>query len=88
MRHLLLLAVLALSGCGLFRPTFESCDETPAYAGARELPPLAVPEGVDGPDTRNALRIPAVTTPERPRDGRCIDAPPSYQANRTAAPAG
>ncbi len=78
MRILLLFGLLALSGCGLFKPTYENCDETPAYAGARELPPLKVPEGVDAPDTRNALKIPDVATPERPSDGRCIDAPPRY----------
>lgn len=88
MRLVLLLGTLALSGCGLFSPTFESCDEVPAYAGAREIPPLAVPEGADAPDTRNALKIPAVTTPEKPLDGRCIDAPPSYYPGRPAAPAG
>jgi uncharacterized lipoprotein len=70
--------MLALAGCGAFKPTFENCDETPAYAGAKELSPLKVPEGVDAPDTRNALKIPTVTVPERPLAGRCIDAPPSY----------
>lgn len=88
MRFVLLLGALALSGCGLFSPTFESCEEVPAYAGAAEIPPLAVPDGVDAPDTRNALKIPAVTAPERPFDGRCIDAPPSYHPGRPAAPAG
>lgn len=84
MRIAVLLCLLALSGCGLFRPTFESCEEVPAYAGARDLPPLVVPEGVDAPDTRNALKIPAVTVPEKPRDGRCIDVPPSYFPARPA----
>ena len=86
MRLLALIALLALAGCGAFRPTFEDCDETPAHAGAKELPPLRVPEGVDAPDTRNALKVPAVTVPEKPLDGRCIDAPPSYGSPR--APAG
>jgi uncharacterized lipoprotein len=83
MRIVLLFSVLALSGCGLFKPTYESCDEAPAYAGARELPPLRVPPGVDAPDTRNALRIPDVAAPERPLSGRCIDAPPSYSPQQT-----
>ena len=82
MRFVLLSVVLALSGCGLFSPTFENCEESPAYAEAEELPPLAVPAGVDAPDTRNALKVPPVTTPERPLDGRCIDAPPSYYPAR------
>jgi uncharacterized lipoprotein len=87
MRILLLFGLLALSGCGLFKPTYESCDETPAYAGARELPPLTVPEGMDAPDTRNALKIPDVATPVRPLNGRCIDAPPPFSPSQ-AGPGG
>ena len=74
----ILLLATTLAGCGLFRPTYERCDETPAYAGAKEIPALRVPEGLDLPNTRNALRIPELTVPERPADGRCIDVPPSY----------
>jgi len=70
--------LLVLSGCGLLTPTYERCDEEPAYASAREVPPLRVPEGVDPPNTRSALEIPELTVPEKPRDGRCIDVPPSY----------
>lgn len=75
---LLLPLLLALTGCGLFAPTYERCEETPAYAGAREIPPLRVPEGLDLPSTRNALRIPELNVPEKPQDGRCIDVPPRY----------
>jgi uncharacterized lipoprotein len=82
MRIVVLIAFLALAGCGAFRPTFEDCAETPAYAGAKELPPLRVPEGIDAPDTGNALKVPAVAVPEKPIDGRCIDIPPSYGAPR------
>lgn len=75
---ILLPALLALTGCGLFAPTYQRCDETPAYAAAREIPPLRVPEGLEAPNTRNALGIPEVNVPEKPLDGRCIDVPPSY----------
>lgn len=78
MRFAILSCLLALTGCGLFSPTYERCDEKPAYVGAREVAPLVVPEGADLPSTRNALKIPQLTIPERPRDGRCIDIPPSY----------
>jgi uncharacterized lipoprotein len=79
MRTALFLPVLlVLSGCGLLTPTYERCDETPPYAAAREIPPLRVTEGLASPNTRNALRIPEVTIPEKPTDGRCIDVPPSY----------
>ena len=77
--------LLSLGGCGLFSPTYERCDEQPAYAGAREAPPLVVPENLDMPSTRNALKIPDVTIPERPLNGRCIDVPPSYVPGQKAA---
>ncbi len=85
MRIALFLPVLAvLSGCGLLTPTHERCEEAPAYAAAREIPPLRVPEGVDLPGTRNALRIPEVSVPEKPQNGRCIDVPPSYSGGAEA----
>jgi uncharacterized lipoprotein len=85
MRVVVFIAFLALAGCGMFRPSFESCAEKPVYANAKELPPLRVPEGVDAPDTRNALKVPQLTAPEKPLDGRCIDVPPAYGAARTAS---
>lgn len=81
---MLLPFLLVLAGCGLFRPTYERCDETPPYAGAREIPPLTVPEGLDLPNTRNALRIPELTVPEKPPDGRCLDVPPRYSGGATS----
>ena len=85
MRVVILACLLPLAGCGLFSPTYERCDETPAYAGAREVPPLVVPEGLDMPNTRNALGIPELTVPEPPSSGRCIDIPPSYVPGGQAA---
>ena len=83
MRFLVILAVLSLAGCGLIAPSYDRCDKVPPYANATEAPPLVMPEGVDAPDTRNALKVPELALPEKPRDGRCVDAPPSYTPNRT-----
>ena len=48
------------------------------YVGAKELPPLKAPPGLESPDTRNALKLPNLNTPERVRgpDEPCLDAPP------------
>jgi uncharacterized lipoprotein len=60
------------------------------YIGAKEMPPLKAPAGLEAPDTRNALKVPALDIPERTR-GReepCLDAPPPFTTAKTppAAP--
>jgi uncharacterized lipoprotein len=65
-----------------------SCNATDKdYAGAEEVPPLQAPPGLDKPDTRNALKIPPLNTPERPRgkDEPCLDAPPPFATTPKAA---
>ena len=86
-RCLALVAAAALAGgCSLLPDANTRCSEPQAYQAAEQTAPLKVPEGSDLPDTRNALRIPAVTTPERPPEtGACIDHPPSYGPKRPAA---
>lgn len=80
MRRLwLLLPVLALCGCKAMLPGVEDCAAPSPYESAREVAPLQVPEGLDQPNTRNALRTPEVTAPERPPSGRCLDYPPPFQ---------
>jgi uncharacterized lipoprotein len=56
------------------------------YVGAQELPPLKAPEGLEAPNTRNALKVPPLATPERVRgpDEPCLDAPPPYSTAKTA----
>ena len=83
MRFLVILAVLLLAGCGVIAPAYDRCDKPAAYANSPEVPPLVTPEGVDAPDTRSALKVPELTTPEKPPDGRCVDVPPGYFPNRT-----
>jgi uncharacterized lipoprotein len=73
-----MLGIAALSGC---KSPLRECNESNEdYAGAREMPPLQSPPGLDAPDTRNALRVPPLNTPERVRgkDEPCLSAPPPY----------
>jgi uncharacterized lipoprotein len=50
------------------------------YVGAADLPPLKAPPELQAPDTRNALKIPPLTTPERVRGKNepCLDVPPPF----------
>jgi uncharacterized lipoprotein len=70
-----LVVAMSLAGCRSL-----SCDAPPSYGNDSSIPPLEVPLGLDAPDTRNALKIPDLNEPERPRTGkdRCLDEPPSY----------
>jgi uncharacterized lipoprotein len=58
------------------------------YVGAKEMPPLKAPDGLETPDTRNTLKVPVLNTPERirGRDEACLDAPPQFETQKTAAP--
>jgi uncharacterized lipoprotein len=80
------LAVAAASGC---KSRMESCHDTNKdYAGAKELPPLKAPPGLDTPNTRNALKVPPLNTPERVRGKNepCLDIPPPFATSKTEAP--
>lgn len=83
-RHWMAIAAAALAaGCGLLPDARSGCDKPRPYQSAREVEQLKVPPGVDAPDTRSALRIPAVPAPQRPPEqGRCLDYPPSYGGAR------
>ena len=87
---ILLLSVLAtttLSGC--FKSRLTSCNQTDKdYAGAQEMPPLQAPPGLDPPNTRNALKVPPLNTPERVRgkDEPCLDIPPPFSTPKAVAP--
>lgn len=84
-----LLAVLAaagLAGCGWLPDAYTGCDEARPYQSARDAGPLRVPSGADLPDTRNALKIPELKSPELPREPRtCLEHPPPYDATGAAA---
>src|SRR4029078_7718932 len=70
---LTLVASTGLSGC--FKSKLSSCNQSNKNcAGAQELPPLQAPPGLDAPNTRNALKVPPLNTPERVRgkDEPCL----------------
>jgi uncharacterized lipoprotein len=74
-------AATLLAGCGAFQ---VSCNDSTTYAAAEDLPPLKVPTGLEAPDTRAALKIPALNEPERPRAAadECLENPPKYSTPR------
>ena len=71
-------ALVLLPGCKSRGSTCKQDDKD--YVGAKELPPLKAPPGLEPPDTRNALKVPPLDTPERPRakNEACLDAPPPF----------
>ncbi|MFT3905323.1 MAG: hypothetical protein QM718_03355 [Steroidobacteraceae bacterium] len=78
-------ALLLLQGCSWFhrsaRTTMAGCKENKLELDDRNLPALTAPEGLEAPDTRGAVQIPALDEPERPRAATdpCLSQPPSYQ---------
>ena len=56
------------------------------YVSAKEMPPLKAPDGLEAPDTRNALKVPPLSAPERlrGRDEPCLDSPPPFTTDKTA----
>jgi uncharacterized lipoprotein len=87
MRHwvTVLLATAVLAGC---KTSGGGCGKPPEYTNSDSVPPLQVPAGMDAPNTRGALRIPELETPERPRgpEEPCLDQPPKYVPHAKPAP--
>jgi len=76
----LLAAVVLLPGCAAINPFQTTCAKPEDFAGVVDNAPLRVPAGKDTPDTRSALKIPILETPEAPRpaDSPCLDTPPKF----------
>ena len=89
---LTLLAVLVTAGCNPFRrhsARNELCKEPEGYAQSVEAKTLTIPAGLESPDTRSALRIPDLTTPQPPprtKDQGCLDEPPPYTVAKPKEP--
>jgi uncharacterized lipoprotein len=87
-----LIAMLVTAGCNPFRRNSaaeEICKEPEGYATALEGKTLTIPAGLESPDTRNALRIPDLTTsepPARKKGDGCLDEPPSYTLPKPKQP--
>ena len=73
-----ILATSLLSGCKSGKVACRQSNKD--YVGAKEMPPLKAPPGLETPDTRNSLKVPDLNTPERPRgrDEACLDTPPPF----------
>jgi uncharacterized lipoprotein len=80
---LLALALLSLSGCSWMHhgKRSERCREPAVGNEVKNMPPLQVPSGLDAPDTRNAIKVPPLNEPERPRSpgDPCLSMPPSFK---------
>ena len=82
-----LAAMLPLAGCGWLPDAYSGCNDVKHYESAKQMDPLRVPAGADLPDTHNALKIPAVDTPDLPpEEGSCLDHPPPFGKERPDAP--
>lgn len=75
--------LLPLSGCSWMHHGKHSakCREPAVGGAAQNMPPLKVPPGLDAPDTRNAIKVPPLDEPERPRapGDPCLSMPPSFK---------
>lgn len=82
MRIVRLIPLIAMSllvaGCGSLLKV--SCAKPEDFAKVEDNQPLKIPPGFDAPDTRSALTIPPLETPEvpRPADSPCLDTPPKF----------
>ena len=86
---IVLLGLVLLTGVTACKSPLVGCSQTNKdYAGAPEVPPLQAPPGLETPNTRNALKVPALNTPERTRGPNepCLDAPPPYSASKPITP--
>lgn len=83
---LLVLPAVLLGACRSGRPA--SCAKPGIYTEAQSVPPLRIPAGLEAPDTRGSMRIPALNEPEQPlpKVAPCIDAPPKYSNNARLEP--
>ncbi|MBM4233801.1 MAG: hypothetical protein FJ160_06425 [Gammaproteobacteria bacterium] len=75
-----LLGAPLLAGCSFWGIFKASCAKPADFASVVDNAPLKIPAGRDAPDTRAALTIPPLDTPEAPRpaDAPCIDLPPKF----------
>ena len=73
------LALSLLPGCKAGKVSCRQSNKD--YVGAKEMPPLKAPPGLETPDTRNSLKVPELKTPERTRgrEEACLDTPPPFE---------
>jgi hypothetical protein len=73
--------LLSQSSCSWLHRGTAKCREPPVPVAA-ETGPLQTPAGLDAPDTRNAVKVPPLNEPEKPRAAAdpCLSAPPSFDS--------
>jgi hypothetical protein len=81
-----------LTGCSLYNRVFHrhrttGCTEKPFAQNTATRPLLKVPAGLSAADTRNAIKIPDLNTPERVRSKTepCLAQPPSFAIGKPVA---
>jgi hypothetical protein len=82
---------LGLSSCHMFHSLTHTCElDTDSYQKANSVTPLRVPLGIDAPDSKSGLQIPALNEPAPPPRGPrdpCLDEPPKFtEPGRGARP--
>ena len=87
----MLKGLLNVGGCKSLHALTHSCNnDTDGYLQARSIPPLRVPLGIDPPDTKSELTIPALHEPALPPRGAkdpCLDEPPKFTEPKRPRPA-
>ena len=88
---LLAAVVCVISGCNPFRRSHADavCKGPEGYSNAASIPALKIPAGLESPDTRAALRVPDLSTPEPPprkQSQGCLDEPPPYVVAKPKEP--
>lgn len=77
------LLLLAPGGCSWMHHGKHAarCREPAVGGEAKNMPPLKMPPGLDAPDTRNAIKVPPLDEPERPRvpGDPCLSQPPNFK---------
>jgi hypothetical protein len=74
------MVVMLLSSCSWIHRGSTACREPVIPANPQDAAPIKVAPGQDLPDTRNAVKVPALNEPEKPRgkNDPCLSRPPSY----------
>jgi opacity protein-like surface antigen len=88
-RAIWVVIIVPLAGCTFLPDAYSGCNDVKPYESAKGRAPLQVPAGADMPDTRNALKIPDVNSPELPVEaGTCLDHPPAIGGGGSLAGTG
>jgi len=75
-----MLAAASLGSCARLGLSSNACRDPELPANLVNNAPLKVGPGLDPPDTRNAVRVPELKEPEKPRSKTdpCLSRPPAY----------